>query len=106
MDYDENTSLYGLFSGHGGNEVAQYAVEALPPLIKNDLYYSGQYKKALIKAFIDFDGSLTKSVATQRMRFLRQQNIEANNFGRCMYCVPVYIIKKQRYMYYFSLPTS
>lgn len=84
MDFDENTSLYGLFSGHGGNEVAQYAVEALPAFIKNDLYNSGQYEKALIKAFLDFDESLTKPVAIKRLKILRQQNMESNNFGTCI----------------------
>lgn len=82
LDFDDDVSLFGVFDGHGGAEVAQYAVEALPSFIKNELFENGDYEKALIKAFMDFDDSLTKPLALRRMRALRLKNVKAEKSGK------------------------
>lgn len=71
-----------MFDGHGGAEVAQYAVEVLPSFIKNELFENGDYEKALIKAFLDFDDSLTKPLALRRLRALRLKNVKAKQNGK------------------------
>ncbi|XP_025191459.1 probable protein phosphatase CG10417 isoform X2 [Melanaphis sacchari] len=74
VDFDDDMSLFGVFDGHGGAEVAQYAVEMLPSLIKNELFEKGDYEKALVKAFMDFDDSLIEIPVLKRLRTLRLKN--------------------------------
>jgi protein phosphatase 1G len=74
-----------VFDGHGGAEVAQYAVEVLPSFIKNELFKNGDYENALIKAFLDFDDSLTKPLALRRLRTLRLKNVKAEENGKFSY---------------------
>jgi protein phosphatase 1G len=74
MDYDDDMSLFGVFDGHGGAEVAEYAVEMLPSLIKNELFKQGEYEKALVKAFMDFDASLVEPPVLRKLRALRLKN--------------------------------
>ncbi|XP_060847129.1 probable protein phosphatase CG10417 isoform X2 [Rhopalosiphum padi] len=74
VDFDDDMSLFGVFDGHGGAEVAQYAVETLPSLIKNELFEKGDYEKALVKAYMDFDDSLIDPPVLKRLRTLRLKN--------------------------------
>ncbi|XP_016657313.1 probable protein phosphatase CG10417 isoform X2 [Acyrthosiphon pisum] len=74
VDFDDDMSLFGVFDGHGGAEVAQYAVEMLPSLIKNELFEQGEYEKALVKAYMDFDDSLIEPPVLRRLRTLRLKN--------------------------------
>lgn len=64
MDFDVNTSLFAVYDGHGGAEVATYCSQNLPNYIKNtDAYKSGDYTKALEDAFLGFDATIaTKEV--------------------------------------------
>jgi len=77
-------SLFGVLDGHGGAEVAQYAVEMLPSLIKNELFEQGEYEKALIKAFMDFDESLIEPSGLRRLRTLRMKNGKTEENGKCL----------------------
>ncbi|XP_028037886.1 probable protein phosphatase 2C 11 [Bombyx mandarina] len=64
LDFDVNTSLFAVYDGHGGAEVATYCSQNLPNYIKNtDAYKSGDYTKALEDAFLGFDATIaTKEV--------------------------------------------
>ncbi|XP_075969706.1 protein phosphatase 1G isoform X2 [Anticarsia gemmatalis] len=64
LEYDENTSLFAVYDGHGGAEVATYCSQKLPNFIKNtEAYKSGDLTKALEEAFLGFDASIaTKEV--------------------------------------------
>ncbi|XP_045445439.1 probable protein phosphatase 2C 11 [Melitaea cinxia] len=64
LDFDENTSLFAVYDGHGGAEVATYCSQNLPNFIKNtEAYKSGDMVKALTDAFLGFDASIaTKEV--------------------------------------------
>lgn len=81
MDFDDNVSLFAVYDGHGGAEVAQYAADKLPALVKNDLYKNGDYEKALIKAYLDFDDSLTDPTIVDALTALREAE-EAEDCGR------------------------
>lgn len=84
VDFDDDMSLFGVFDGHGGAEVAQYAVEMLPSLIKNELFEKGDYEKALVKAFMDFDDSLIDTPVLKRLRTLRLKNGKTEESGKLL----------------------
>lgn len=90
LDFDDDMSLFGVFDGHGGIEVAQYAVEMLPSLIKNKLFEQGEYEKALIKAFMDFDDSLIEPPVLRRLRTLRLKNNKTEESGEYLNIVNYY----------------
>jgi serine/threonine protein phosphatase PrpC len=46
LDYGVNSSLFAVYDGHGGSEVAKYCALHLPEFIKeNSVYISGDYEK-------------------------------------------------------------
>ncbi|KAL5240486.1 hypothetical protein ACI65C_007896 [Semiaphis heraclei] len=73
LDFDKNVALFAVYDGHGGAEVAQYAAEKLPSLVKNTLYDNQDYEKALVKAFMDFDDSLIEIPAVEKLIALREE---------------------------------
>jgi len=61
LDFDENVSLFAVYDGHGGHEVATYCARNLPNFIKQtEAYQKGDIRQALIDAFLGFDETLTK----------------------------------------------
>lgn len=79
MDFDKDISLFAVYDGHGGAEVAQYAAEKFPSFIKNELFDETEYEKALIKAYLDFDDSLIESTVVERLTTLREDS-NGDNF--------------------------
>ncbi|XP_019762951.1 probable protein phosphatase 2C 21 isoform X2 [Dendroctonus ponderosae] len=60
LDYDENSTLFAVYDGHGGQEVAQYCSTHLPAYIKNtEAYKNGDIEQALIQGFLGFDATMT-----------------------------------------------
>ncbi|KAG9508708.1 putative protein phosphatase 2C 60, partial [Fragariocoptes setiger] len=96
LDYDEGTSFFAVFDGHGGAEVAIYSASKLPGFIKNHpLYKSDDLPKALQEAFIDFDDSLRKpevpgkdSGCTAVVALFKNDTLHVANAGdsRCVLC--------------------
>ena len=83
-DFDEDTSLFAVFDGHSGPEVAIYAAQKLPDMIRNNTYYRmGQFEEALYEVFTCFDASLvTKNVCNQLLEIRKTMlgdNIGAND---------------------------
>lgn len=61
IDFDENVSLFAVYDGHGGHEVAMYCARNLPDFIKQtEAYKKDDIRQALIDAFLGFDDTLTK----------------------------------------------
>uniref|UniRef100_A0A0N5AK03 protein-serine/threonine phosphatase n=1 Tax=Syphacia muris TaxID=451379 RepID=A0A0N5AK03_9BILA len=59
LDFTENCSLFAVYDGHGGCEVAQYTALHLPCLLKEKgAWKSGDYAKAIEEAFLEFDDIL------------------------------------------------
>jgi len=55
----ENISLFGVFDGHGGKEVAKYVAEHfIEELKKNENFKKGQYQLALEESFLRMDDML------------------------------------------------
>ncbi|KAK0177558.1 hypothetical protein PV328_001599 [Microctonus aethiopoides] len=76
IDYDDNASIFGVYDGHGGHEVATYAAEELPKFIKQtDAYKRGDIKQALIDGYLKFDAHLVKPETLQKLKEISLINI-------------------------------
>lgn len=59
MKFDKNSSLFAVYDGHGGAEVALYCADKLPSFLRQtDAYVAKNYEQALKDAFIGFDALL------------------------------------------------
>ncbi|KAG7482293.1 hypothetical protein JOB18_018207 [Solea senegalensis] len=58
-DFDEDTAMFAVYDGHGGEEVALYCSKYLPDIIKEQrTYKDGKLQKALEDAFLAIDGKI------------------------------------------------
>ncbi|CAL1603922.1 unnamed protein product [Knipowitschia caucasica] len=59
-EFDEDTSMFSVYDGHGGEEVALYCSKYLPDIIKEQkAYKDGKLQKALEEAFLAIDSRIT-----------------------------------------------
>ncbi|XP_042562411.1 protein phosphatase 1G [Clupea harengus] len=59
-ELDEETAMFAVYDGHGGEEVAMYCSKYLPDVIKEqNAYKDGKLQKALEDAFLAIDGRIT-----------------------------------------------
>ncbi|KAM7423922.1 hypothetical protein PAMA_000332 [Pampus argenteus] len=59
-DFDEETAMFSVYDGHGGEEVALYCSKYLPDTIKEQkTYKDGKLQKALEDAFLAIDSRMT-----------------------------------------------
>lgn len=73
-----------MYDGHGGAEVAHYTAKTFPEIVKKEeLYKQGDYENALIKAFLDFDETLTDQTVVERLTTLRE-NLCNEDDGKIM----------------------
>ncbi|KAK0180949.1 hypothetical protein PV327_003277 [Microctonus hyperodae] len=76
IDYDDNTSFFAVFDGHGSHEVATYAAQELPKFIKQtDAYKRGDIKQALIDGYLEFDAHLVKPEILKKLKEISLINI-------------------------------
>ncbi|XP_058458021.1 probable protein phosphatase CG10417 [Malaya genurostris] len=71
LNFDENTSFFAVYDGHGGAEVAQYCSLHLPTFLKSlSSYKSKDFEKALKDAFIGFDATLLEDKIIEELKKL------------------------------------
>uniref|UniRef100_A0A1A7WSJ9 Protein phosphatase 1G n=2 Tax=Iconisemion striatum TaxID=60296 RepID=A0A1A7WSJ9_9TELE len=59
-EFDEETAMFSVYDGHGGEEVALYCSKYLPDIIKEQkAYKDGKLQKALEDAFLAIDSRMT-----------------------------------------------
>uniref|UniRef100_A0A8C9WNF1 protein-serine/threonine phosphatase n=1 Tax=Scleropages formosus TaxID=113540 RepID=A0A8C9WNF1_SCLFO len=59
-ELDEETAMFAVYDGHGGEEVALYCSKYLPDIVKDQkAYKDGKLQKALEDAFLAIDGMIT-----------------------------------------------
>lgn len=76
MNFDTNTSLFAVFDGHGGSEVALYCSQKLPAFLKNvEAYKKGDFKQALKDTFIGFDATLVNDDVVEELKKLIPDDI-------------------------------
>ncbi|XP_015111433.1 probable protein phosphatase 2C 11 [Diachasma alloeum] len=69
ISFDPNTSLFAVYDGHGGHEVATYCSQKLPDFIKStDSYKKGDIPQALIDAFLGFDATLATPATVSTLK--------------------------------------
>ncbi|XP_068594932.1 protein phosphatase 1G [Brachionichthys hirsutus] len=60
LEFDEETAMFAVYDGHGGEEVALYCSKYLPDIIKEQkTYKDGKLQKALEDAFLAIDSRIT-----------------------------------------------
>ncbi|VDK50763.1 unnamed protein product [Anisakis simplex] len=71
LEFDENCSLFAVYDGHGGSEVARYTALHLPDFLKaKDSWKSGDYQKALDEAFLEFDALLRSNEVLKELKVM------------------------------------
>merc|ERR1712066_1213967 len=69
IDYAKGKSLFAVYDGHGGHEVAAWCSLKLPDYLKtNDNFQKGNYKEALEEAFIAFDATLVDRAVVEQLK--------------------------------------
>jgi len=69
---DKGSSLFGVFDGHGGKEVADYCAQNLHRFIlDSESYQEGDIKKALKESFLNIDEALTTEEVIQELKGLQ-----------------------------------
>jgi len=78
-NFTENTSLFAVFDGHGGPEVAKFCAKHLPEeLLKNPNFASGNYKRALEEVFLRMDEILLADTKGEVLRDFKEEDKEGN----------------------------
>jgi protein phosphatase 1G len=73
INFDSNSSLFAVFDGHNGPEVALYASKHLPQIILNNKQYKeGNIELALQEVFLTFDESLLLKEVNDELKNIRQ----------------------------------
>ncbi|KAF7391578.1 hypothetical protein HZH68_011121 [Vespula germanica] len=79
IDFDKDVSLFAVYDGHGGHEVATYCARNLPNFIKQtEAYKRGDIRQALIDAFLGFDATLAKPEVVSILKELARPSTSDN----------------------------
>ncbi|KAL4003523.1 Protein phosphatase 2C family protein [Acanthocheilonema viteae] len=69
VNYDQDSSFFAVYDGHGGSEVAQYSAHHLPDMLKrNNSWYSGNYTKAIQDTFLELDELLRTETVMKELK--------------------------------------
>uniref|UniRef100_A0A0C9RAM4 protein-serine/threonine phosphatase n=1 Tax=Fopius arisanus TaxID=64838 RepID=A0A0C9RAM4_9HYME len=76
ITFDSNTSLFAVYDGHGGHEVATYCSQNLPDFIKStESYKNGNIPQALIDAFLGFDATLATPEIVSKLKKIADSSL-------------------------------
>ncbi|KAI2795958.1 hypothetical protein RDWZM_004615 [Blomia tropicalis] len=91
VKFQQNTSLFGVFDGHNGPEVAKFVATHFPIfLAKNISYNSGQIERGIQEVFMLLDETLMKKEANDELlKYREKQNSLTTNSGTAINQVPV-----------------
>lgn len=71
LNYDDKTSFFAVYDGHGGAEVAQYCSLHLPKFLKQMASYKNKdFEQALKDAFLKFDATLLDEKVIEELKKL------------------------------------
>ncbi|XP_051919370.1 protein phosphatase 1G [Hippocampus zosterae] len=76
-EFDEETAMFSVYDGHGGEEVALYCSKYLPDIIKEQkTYKDGKLQKALEDAFLAIDCRITTEDVIKELVQIARRPIE------------------------------
>ncbi|KAA0190487.1 Protein phosphatase 2C [Fasciolopsis buskii] len=85
LEFDQSryASLFAVYDGHGGSEVAQYCSTHLPQFLRNLPSYSdnSDLSQTLKQLFLDFDASLTTAETRSILRSMSDPDREDSRSG-------------------------
>ena len=68
LDIGDGNSLFAVFDGHGGEQVARFCEKQMPSmLMSNEEYLKGNYQKALEETFVELDYLLLSDEGYEKM---------------------------------------
>ncbi|XP_055621467.1 probable protein phosphatase CG10417 [Toxorhynchites rutilus septentrionalis] len=71
LNFDEKTSFFAVYDGHGGAEVAQYCSVHLPTFLKGlEKYVAKNFEQALKDAFLGIDAKLLDNKVIEELKKL------------------------------------
>jgi serine/threonine protein phosphatase PrpC len=74
---DPSAVFFGVFDGHGGKEVAEFAKKHLPDeLLTSSYYATGNIEKALVSAFLKIDVLLDSEQGLKEITTMAKENNE------------------------------
>lgn len=89
LDFDKNGSLFAVYDGHNGPEVAEYCSKKLPDFIKQtENYIKGNFEQALKDAFLGFDETLmAPDVVTELDQIAEARDKERGLLSLFLFCI-------------------
>lgn len=79
-EFDTDTSLFGVFDGHGGKEASQVVKHNYERILKENQHYIDQdYENALTDSFIKTDEFLDSTEGKKQMKDVALENPEAKS---------------------------
>lgn len=83
LNFDNGISLFAVYDGHGGSEVAKYCSFNLPDYIKRkEEYIAKNYKDALVKSFLAFDAKLKEPKIRKELKVIANQDRGSTDTSR------------------------
>ena len=74
LDYDKQTSLFAVYDGHGGAEIALYCSRQFPEFLKHlETYRNGDFQTALTEGFLKFDSLLLEPNVKEILQRLAEE---------------------------------
>ena len=71
LDLGDGNSLFAIFDGHGGEQVAMFCERYIPEvLLANQEYQNKNYQKALEETFVEVDYMLLSEEGYEKMKML------------------------------------
>lgn len=69
LDLGDGNSLFAVFDGHGGEQVAMFCERHFPEILTTNLEYKNKnYAKALEESFVETDYMLLSDEGTEKMK--------------------------------------
>ncbi|CAF2334493.1 unnamed protein product [Rotaria sp. Silwood2] len=80
LDFDNKTSFFAVYDGHGGAEIALYCSRHFPDFLKQlDSYCEGRLNDALIEGFLKFDSLLLDTNVKEILQVLADSKDKNDN---------------------------
>uniref|UniRef100_A0A182T5A5 protein-serine/threonine phosphatase n=1 Tax=Anopheles maculatus TaxID=74869 RepID=A0A182T5A5_9DIPT len=77
LNFDDKSSFFAVYDGHGGAEVARYCSLHLPAFLKTvEAYTQQNFEKALKDAFLGLDATLLKEKVIEELKLLSNKTNE------------------------------